>query len=110
MVLIAVSEPECLNPLISITLQGRHDTYLKRRGLTKQLLQSAGEVTSAERAVRNETDAEFFQCRQDLLFPVASTSGNIRFEQRSKAERHGPGGSFVRPLSQRPKCFTLPLG
>src|SRR5207245_3336399 len=32
------------------------------------LVQSAGEVTSAERAVRNKTDAEFFECRQDLLF------------------------------------------
>ena len=29
-------------------------------------VQSAGEVTSAERAVRNKTDAEFFECRQDL--------------------------------------------
>ena len=35
MVLIAVSEPECLNLLINITLQGRHDTYPKRRGLTR---------------------------------------------------------------------------
>ena len=36
MVLIAVSELECLNPLINISLlQGRHDTYPKRRGLTR---------------------------------------------------------------------------
>jgi hypothetical protein len=36
-VLFAASGPECLNSLINITLQGRHDTYPKRRGLTRVL-------------------------------------------------------------------------
>src|SRR3981189_1845893 len=38
-------------------------------------IQSAGKETSAERAVRNKTDTEFFQCRQDFLFRLPPHQG-----------------------------------
>src|SRR6476620_1022959 len=50
-------------------------------------VQSAGEVTSAERAVRNKTDAEFFECRQDLLFRLPPHQGILALNGMGAADR-----------------------
>jgi hypothetical protein len=53
-------------------------------------VQSAGEVTSAERAVRNKTDAEFFKCRQDLLFRLPSHQGIFALNSGKRLNGMGP--------------------
>src|SRR6476620_499939 len=79
-------------------------------------VQSAGEVTSAERAVRNKTDAEFFECRQDLLFRLPPHQGILALNSGKRLNGMGAADRLCAHFTKtevlyfpcRIRSFTVP--
>ena len=57
----------------------------------------AGEKSLAERTERDESDAQFFQRRQDLLFRLTPPQRVLALERRRLSGPRVPGGSSAHP-------------